>query len=104
MKILYFINAGFWIFMIIESLITYCYMKHNRMIKRDIAAFTVVLLSGLNIVRAVTYLYMEETTCFVPVHILLQYFYIGSSVFQLLLCWFVLKSLQKNKTIIDEGT
>ncbi len=89
MTILQLVIIGFWILMSYKAILAYKYLKEKVGSRKEITAFTILLLAALNISRGIMFLFVDSEP-FQKV-LLLEYFYVGSSVFQLLLSWFVLK-------------
>lgn len=92
MKILNLISLALWFFIAFHSFLTFRNVRKDEgMSRREITAVTILLLCGLNITQGVI-------NFFVPAigHMLSEYFYIGTSIFQLLLCNIVLKYIDSN--------
>lgn len=77
-----------------HSLKTYFAMKDAGMSRREITAITILLLSWLNIVRNVITIFLGTQP---TGHLLLEYFFIGSSLFQILLCNMVLRYIENKQ-------
>jgi hypothetical protein len=95
MPILNLISVTFWVLIAYQAAIVYGQMRDSGVSRREVTAITILLLAGLNIVRGLISCFVDIPAVYVGQR-LLEYFYIGSSVFQILLCEIVLKYI-KNK-------
>jgi hypothetical protein len=95
MHTLNLISLVFWIFITYQAATTFASLRDKGMSRREVTAVTILLLCALNISRGLISLAIEIPMAFTGQR-LLEYFYIGSSVFQILLCNIVLKYI-KNK-------
>jgi hypothetical protein len=96
MHMLNILSVTLWLVITYQALAVLIHLKDKGMSRREITTFTIFLLCGLNICRGLISLAVDIPPAYTGQR-LLEYFYIGSSVFQLLLCNIVLKYI-KNKS------
>lgn len=94
MKLLNIIIVVFWIYIAIQSFTTLRSLKDQGLSRREITSITILLLCGLNISRGLISTFIDQPIKLYPGQLLLEYFYIGSSIFQILLCNMVLKYIE----------
>jgi nitric oxide reductase large subunit len=94
MRFLHLVSIFLWIAMIYISARLFFGIKGKGFKQSEIITMNILLLSGLNIciplISLATLKYEE------PLHTLMSYFVVGSSMFQLLLCHFITRYI-KNK-------
>ena len=94
MQTLYLISVALWIFIAYEAIRVFLDLRDKGLSRREVTSVTILLLCGLNISRGILTLVVGTVPKFFPGQVLLEYFYIGSSVFSLLLCSIVLKYIK----------
>lgn len=97
MKLLNMISVIFWMLLAYRSFLSFKSLKNAGLSKNEVTAITILLLSGLNICRGLISIFIGV----IPIshgQLLLEYFYIGSSIFQLLLSGFILKHIENKQT------
>lgn len=94
MQILHLISVTFWCLVAAYAFSTYRALRDFGVSKREVTAITILLLSTLNATRALLSFILDLPPKTFSGQVLLEYFHIGSSVFQLLLSIVVLKYIR----------
>lgn len=94
MYLLNFIIVSIWVLIALQSAYTVYDLRKQRVSRPEVTAVTILLLCGLNICSGLIAIAEPQ-----KYRQLVEYFYIGQSVFQILLCNIVLKhiNIKSNK-------
>ena len=98
MSILHAMSITFWIIMAAMSTSVFIKLKDRGFQQSEIMTMTILLLSGLNI--CISLIYLCTISFEAPNRLLINYFIIGSSIFQLLLCHFVIVYIKIKRGIV----
>jgi hypothetical protein len=97
MTVLNIISVAFWIFLAYQSIRAFLSLKDAGLSKREVTAITILLLCGLNIAKDCISI-LETSVIFLSGQKLTEYLYFGTSMFQLLLAYFVLDHIKHDTT------
>lgn len=94
MELLNVISVILWVFVAGHSLTTLYKLRGGEFNRKEVKSIVILLLSGLNISRGIISIFIDLPQ-FNNGYLLMEYFNIGISLFQLLLCNFVLRHIDR---------